>query len=158
MCFYSLFCTEKSHNWFCYNEGLTHGTITDDSDVWVFGGQRIYKNFFNQDKHCEVFSAADISKHFGLSREKLILLAMLTGSDYTDGVDSVGPVTGLEVLAEFPGQGLEPLNIFKSWWDEAHKNLAMPPGRKKLKTILVSKCYHRHIQTPIVDFIGHTKY
>ena len=34
--------------------GLTHGTITDDSDVWVFGGQRIYKNFFNQDKHCEV--------------------------------------------------------------------------------------------------------
>ena len=134
---------------FCYNEGLTHGTITDDSDVWVFGGQRIYKNFFNQDKHCEVFSAADISKHFGLSREKLILLAMLTGSDYTDGVDSVGPVTGLEVLAEFPGQGLEPLNIFKSWWDEAHKNLAMPPGRKKLKTILMSKCYHRHIQTPI---------
>ena len=74
--------------------GLTNGTITDDSDVWVFGGQRIYKNFFNQDKHCEVFSAADIAKHFGLSREKLILLAMLTGSDYTDGIDSVGPVTG----------------------------------------------------------------
>ena len=46
--------------------GLTNGTITDDSDVWVFGGQRIYKNFFNQDKHCEVFSAADIAKpeHF----------------------------------------------------------------------------------------------
>ena len=107
---------------------MSHGTITDDSDVWAFGGQRIYKNFFNQDKHCEVFSSADIGKHFGLSREKLILLAMLTGSDYTDGIESVGPVTGLEVLAEFPGQGLESLRSFKSWWDVAHKDLAMPPG------------------------------
>ena len=30
--------------------GMTHGTITDDSDVWAFGGQRIFKHFFNQDK------------------------------------------------------------------------------------------------------------
>lgn len=109
--------------------GLTHGTITDDSDVWVFGGQRVYKNFFNQDKHCEYFTAADVDKHFGLSREKLILLAMLTGSDYTDGIESVGPVTALEILAEFPGQGIEPLKVFKDWWNQIHKNPAMPPGK-----------------------------
>jgi 5'-3' exonuclease len=59
--------------------GLTHGTVTDDSDVWVFGGQKIYKNFFNQDRHCESFTATEVAKHFGLSREKMILLAMLTG-------------------------------------------------------------------------------
>ena len=110
---------------------LTHGTITDDSDIWVFGGQRTYKNFFNQDKHCEFFSAADVAKHFGLSREKLILLALMTGSDYTDGIETVGPVTGLEILAEFAGEGLEPLRKFKSWWDDAHRNLAMPPGDQK---------------------------
>jgi len=46
--------------------GLSHGTITDDSDVWVFGGQKVYKNFFNQSKHCEQFMASDIAKHFGL--------------------------------------------------------------------------------------------
>lgn len=119
---------------------LTHGTITDDSDVWVFGGQRVYKNFFNQDKHCEFFTALDVANHFGLSREKLILLAMMTGSDYTDGIESVGPVTALEILAEFPGQGLEPLKNFKIWWDEYHKNHAMPPGsklREKLRKLQV---------------------
>ena len=124
--------------------GLTHGTITDDSDVWVFGGQRIYKNFFNQDKHCEFFSAADVGKHFGLSREKLILLAMLTGSDYTDGIESVGPVTGLEILAEFQGAGLEPLREFKSWWNIANKNLAMPPGsrlREKFRKLRVPEIF-----------------
>jgi DNA excision repair protein ERCC-5 len=47
--------------------GLSHGTITDDSDVWVFGGQKVYKNFFNQSKYCEQFMAADVAKHFGKS-------------------------------------------------------------------------------------------
>ena len=29
---------------------LTDGTITDDSDIWLFGGGTVYKNFFNQSK------------------------------------------------------------------------------------------------------------
>lgn len=37
-----------------------------------------------------------------LSREQLILLALLVGSDYTTGVNGVGPVTALEILASFP--------------------------------------------------------
>lgn len=48
----------------------------------------------------------------------MILLAELTGSDYTDGVESVGPVTALEILAEFPGSGLDPLKKFKAWWEK----------------------------------------
>ena len=45
--------------------GLSNGTITDDSDVWVFGGKTVYKNFFEKEKYCEVFSVAEIQKHFG---------------------------------------------------------------------------------------------
>ena len=48
----------------------------------MFGGQKVYKNFFNQEKQCEKFHAEDLSKLFGLSREKSILLAMLTGMKY----------------------------------------------------------------------------
>ena len=47
-------------------------------------------------------------------REKLVCLALLTGSDYTEGVETVGPVTAMEILAEFPGEGLRPLQV-KFW-------------------------------------------
>ena len=45
--------------------GQTDGTITDDSDIWLFGGCRMYKNFFNQNKHVEFFSYDRIVNHFG---------------------------------------------------------------------------------------------
>ncbi|OWR49278.1 mutagen-sensitive protein 201 [Danaus plexippus plexippus] len=81
---------------------LTDGTITDDSDIWLFGGRTVYKNFFNQKKHVLQFLRERIEKSFNLSREKLVLLALLVGSDYTVGVTGVGPVTALEILASFP--------------------------------------------------------
>ena len=47
-------------------------------------------------------------------RDKLVCLALLTGSDYTEGVETVGPVTAMEILPEFPGEGLTPLQV-KFW-------------------------------------------
>lgn len=44
--------------------GMTQGTITDDSDIWLFGGRRVYKNFFNQSKYVEYFELEDIHKVF----------------------------------------------------------------------------------------------
>ena len=69
---------------------------------------------------------------------------MLTGSDYSDGIETVGPVTGLEILAEFPGNGLEPLKLFKAWWNETKTNPAMPPGTKlkeKLRKLQVPESF-----------------
>ncbi|GFS17107.1 DNA repair protein complementing XP-G cells-like protein [Elysia marginata] len=101
--------------------GLTEGTITDDSDFWLFGGQRLYKNFFNQSKHVELYTMDNIHNHFSLSREQLINIALLCGSDYTEGLQGVGPVRALEIMAEFPGTGLEGLYKFRQWWDKAKK-------------------------------------
>ncbi|XP_045511657.1 DNA repair protein UVH3 isoform X1 [Colias croceus] len=81
---------------------LTDGTITDDSDIWLFGGKTVYKNFFNQKKHVLQFLSEKIEKSFNLTREQLILFALLVGSDYTTGVTGVGPVTAIEILASFP--------------------------------------------------------
>lgn len=128
--------------------GLTEGTITDDSDIWLFGGTRVYKNFFDQEKYVEFFSHTDLIQHFGLNREKLICLALMTGSDYTEGLDTVGAVTGLEVLAEFPGEGIKPLHDFSQWSrrvkGEMGKEFGMPVGnktREKLRKISLPESF-----------------
>lgn len=43
----------------------THGTITDDSDVWLFGGRHVYKNFFSQNKYVEYFQYSDVQNVLG---------------------------------------------------------------------------------------------
>lgn len=43
---------------------LIDGTITDDSDIWLFGGQCVYKNFFANDKKVLQYRFCDIHHHF----------------------------------------------------------------------------------------------
>jgi len=43
----------------------------------------------------------------------MINISLMCGSDYTEGVQGIGPVTAMEVLAEFPGTGIEGLEKFK---------------------------------------------
>ncbi|XP_037996499.1 DNA repair protein complementing XP-G cells-like [Motacilla alba alba] len=119
----------------------TSGTITDDSDVWLFGARHVYKNFFSQNKYVEYYQYVDFQNELGLDRSKLINLAYLLGSDYTEGIPNVGCVTAMEILNEFPGHGLEPLIKFAEWWNEAQKNKKVMPNphdtkvKKKLREL-----------------------
>ncbi|XP_071663317.1 DNA excision repair protein ERCC-5 [Patagioenas fasciata] len=122
----------------------TSGTITDDSDVWLFGARHVYKNFFSQNKYVEYYQYVDFQNQLGLDRSKLINLAYLLGSDYTEGIPNVGFVTAMEILNEFPGHGLEPLLKFAEWWNETQKNKKLRPNphdtkvKKKLRELQLS--------------------
>ncbi|KIM33466.1 hypothetical protein M408DRAFT_326175 [Serendipita vermifera MAFF 305830] len=101
--------------------GLVEGVITDDSDVFLFGATRVFKNMFNQSKTVECFLASDLQRELGLTREKLIQLAYLLGSDYVDGLEKVGPVVAMEILNEFDdksGGKQDTLLRFKEWWSK----------------------------------------
>ncbi|XP_023108822.2 DNA excision repair protein ERCC-5 isoform X3 [Felis catus] len=119
----------------------TSGTITDDSDIWLFGARHVYKNFFNKNKFVEYYQYVDFHNQLGLDRNKLINLAYLLGSDYTEGIPTVGCVTAMEILNEFPGHGLEPLLKFSEWWHEAQKSKKIRPDpydtkvKKKLRKL-----------------------
>ena len=96
------------------NSGLVDGIVTDDSDIFLFGGTRVYKNMFNQGKSVECYLQSDLERDFNLDRGKFINLAHLLGSDYAEGISHVGPVNAMELLSEFPGEhGLEE---FRDWW------------------------------------------
>ena len=101
---------------FLENQGLVDGIVTDDSDIFLFGGNHVYRHFFNQQKFCEYFSIQEIQEKMGLNQMKLIQLAYLVGSDYTPGIDKIGPVNALEILREFDCQdGIQGLQEFKEW-------------------------------------------
>lgn len=135
---------------------LTDGTITDDSDIWLFGGRTVYKNFFDQRKHVLEYKMETIKSLFHVDREQLIQLAMLVGSDYTTGINGVGAVTGLEILAQFPNTVQEPsssettqmvslmsgLRKFREWWMHGNRTTSSAVKgvlRNKLKNITIEE-------------------
>lgn len=128
---------------------MTDGTITDDSDVWLFGAQTVYKNFFVQKKMVMEYRMENVEKMFHLDRKKLIQLAMLVGSDYTVGINGVGAVTALEILSSFPTTPedekgtdqyqsmLSSLRKFRDWFNNGKQatSSAVSTLRSKLKNI-----------------------
>lgn len=94
-------------------ENLVDGVVTDDSDVLLFGARSVYKNIFDDRKYVETYFMKDIETELGLTRDKLIRMAMLLGSDYTEGISGIGIVNATEVLNAFPEE--DGLQKFREW-------------------------------------------
>ncbi|KAJ3417438.1 DNA repair protein rad2 [Chytridiales sp. JEL 0842] len=96
--------------------GLVDGIITDDSDVFLFGGTMVYKNVFNANKYVEQYTLSNLETSMGLNRCMLVLLAYLLGSDYTEGIQGIGVVTAMEILKEWGVEAVlaEYLGVWKT--------------------------------------------
>ena len=79
----------------------------------------MYKNIFDEQKYAEVYTAADAEKEMQIGRNAMVALAMLLGSDYTEGVKGVGIVNAMEILDTFDvSEDLKGgLTSFKKWLD-----------------------------------------
>eukprot|EP00047_Mylnosiga_fluctuans_P015491 m.46965 g.46965 ORF g.46965 m.46965 type:complete len:894 (+) comp5948_c0_seq1:48-2729(+) len=93
--------------------GIATGIITDDSDVFLFGGRRVYRNVFSRQRECSVVLMEDVERLLEYDRDALVRMALLLGCDYTPGVYGVGPVYAATIMRAFPGPtGLED---FRAW-------------------------------------------
>ncbi|KAG0359517.1 DNA repair protein rad2 [Podila minutissima] len=91
--------------------GVVEGILTEDSDVFLFGGLRVFKNMFKEERFVECYLMSDIERDLGVNRDRLVALAYLLGSDYTSGIKGIGLVTAMEILRMFPK-----LEMFAKWW------------------------------------------
>lgn len=108
---------------------MVDGVITDDNDAFLFGARRVYRNLFESSKYVEEYRAEDIERELGLSRERLVMLAMLLGSDYTPGVAGVGVVNAVEVVHAFgDAEGLSRFGAWVKAVDEQIIELARAAG------------------------------
>lgn len=97
--------------------GFVDAVITDDSDVFLFGAKYVYRNFFAEKKYCEVYSTDRIKRELGVDRDRFIQLALLLGSDYTEGINGIGIVNALEIVCAFKGDVLSASKAFREWID-----------------------------------------
>ncbi|EPX74073.1 DNA repair nuclease Rad13 [Schizosaccharomyces octosporus yFS286] len=133
---------------------LVDGIVTDDSDVFLFGGTRIYRNMFNQNKFVELYLMDDMKREFNVDQTKLIRLAHLLGSDYTLGLAKVGPVLALEILREFPGE--TGLFEFKQWFQRLSIGQATnedlgTPVKRRVSKLLGKVVIPSDFPNPMVD-------
>ncbi|KAJ7318434.1 PIN domain-like protein [Mycena albidolilacea] len=71
--------------------------LTDDSDSFVFGANVVLRirSEDNENYEASRYSAFDISQVLGLSRDDFILIAILAGGDYSEGLPNCGIRTAL---------------------------------------------------------------
>lgn len=127
--------------------------ITDDSDAFLFGARSVYKNMFDEKKYVEVYLTTDIERELGFRRVDLVSLALLLGSDYTEGVKGVGIVNATEIVQAFCCNGEDQessapesgLKKFKAWLNEFDplNDMSFDEDETKNLTALQQFC-HKH--------------
>lgn len=109
------------------------GVITEDSDVFLFGAKKVYRGVFQD--NIKFFDSERIQQKLRLTREKMILFALLVGSDYTVGVKGIGIVNAMEILKAFDSLGK--LKKFKEW--AVHADLFLHPEHRTENITKLSK-------------------
>ncbi|NXJ91576.1 GEN endonuclease, partial [Corythaixoides concolor] len=122
-------------------KGYVDGCITNDGDVFLYGAQKVYRNFAMnaKDPLLDCYTMSSIKEKLGCDRESLIGLAVLLGCDYLPkGVPGVGKEQALKLIEALRGQNL--LQRFEQWKEQFQYDNSPPLVVKRV--IHCSECHH----------------
>ncbi|XP_008778572.2 single-strand DNA endonuclease 1 [Phoenix dactylifera] len=78
---------------------LCDGCFSSDSDIFLFGARTVYREIIlGEGGYVVCYEMEDIEKNLGFGRNSLISLALLLGSDYSQGVRGFGPETACRIV------------------------------------------------------------
>ncbi|KAL0304247.1 UNVERIFIED_CONTAM: Flap endonuclease GEN-like 2 [Sesamum radiatum] len=81
------------------SESLCDGCFTSDSDAFLFGARTVYRDIcLGEGGYVVCYEMDDIERQLGFGRNSLITLAILLGSDYTQGVRGFGPESACQIV------------------------------------------------------------
>jgi len=84
------------------NEGIVHGIVSEDSDLLVFGAQRLLTKSDPQAGTCVELCRRNFAPQYRDLRY-LRALAIVSGCDYCPGIHGLGPVKAGALVAKFGG-------------------------------------------------------
>ncbi|KAK6155740.1 hypothetical protein DH2020_009988 [Rehmannia glutinosa] len=81
------------------SESLCDGCFTSDSDAFLFGARTVYRDIcLGEGGYVVCYEMDDIERELGFGRNSLVTLAILLGSDYTQGVRGFGPESACQIV------------------------------------------------------------
>lgn len=81
------------------SEFLCDGCFTSDSDAFLFGARTVYRDICLGDSgHVVCYEMDDIERQLGFGRNSMITLALLLGSDYSQGVYGMGRDSACQIV------------------------------------------------------------
>lgn len=107
--------------------GVVDYVVSDDSDTLVFGASRMLRSFnrvkfmkekepvlSSTDYYCTPVHMENVTKLTGLDKNRLVLIAVLRGGDYSSGTEGIGitrakeiALCGTTMLLSLPRKGLQ---------------------------------------------------
>ncbi|XP_010273127.1 PREDICTED: flap endonuclease GEN-like 2 [Nelumbo nucifera] len=80
-------------------ESLCDGCFSTDSDIFLFGARTVYRDIcLGEGGYVVCYEMVDIERKLGFGRNSLITLALLLGSDYSQGVHGFGRETACQIV------------------------------------------------------------
>jgi len=96
----------------CFH-GIVNGVVSQDYDCLLFGAPRVYRNFtlFGRRKvpgrniyinvSPEIIDLRENLEALGITREQLIYIGIMVGTDFNRGIKKVGAKTGLKLVKKY---------------------------------------------------------